>query len=141
MRPVTSTETINAAMNSETENCSNCGTKTAYTVAILGAFLIVAGLVWAMRHYTQVPPLNANRAAERAKAFAEMRAAESDAINNVGWIDQSKGVVRLRVEDAVKMVEQTWGKDPAAARKDLIARVEKATAVPPPAPAKPSQFE
>jgi hypothetical protein len=113
----------------------------AYVVAIIGAFLIVAGLVWAMRHYTQVPPLNANRAAERSKAFGELRAAETEAIHNVAWIDQGKGIVRLRVEDAVKMVEQSWGKDPVAARKDLIARVEKATAVPPPAAAKPSQFE
>jgi uncharacterized protein YdaU (DUF1376 family) len=128
-------------MNSETEDCCNCGVKTAYAAAILGAFLIVAALVWAMRHYTQVQPLNANRAAERAKAFAEMRAAETDAVNNVAWIDQGKGVVRLRVEDAVKIVEQQWGKDPVAARKDLIARVEKATAVPPAAPAQPSQFE
>lgn len=128
-------------MNSETKDCCNCGTKTAYTIAILGAFLIVAALVWAMRHYTQVQPLNANRAAERAKAFAEMRAAETDAVNNVAWIDQGKGIVRLRVEDAVKIVEQQWGKDPVAARKDLIARVEKATAVPPAAPAQPSQFE
>jgi hypothetical protein len=128
-------------MNSETEDCCNCGAKTAYAAAILGAFLIVAALVWAMRHYTQVQPLNANRAAERAKAFAEMRAAETDAVNNIAWIDQGKGVVRLRVEDAVKIVEQQWGKDPVAARKDLIARVEKATAVPPAAPAQPSQFE
>lgn len=128
-------------MNSENKDCCKCGAATAYTVAILGAFLIVAALVWAMRHYTKVEPLNANRAAERAKAFAEMRAAETDAINNVAWIDQGKGIVRLRVEDAVKIVEQQWGKDPAAGRKDLIARVEKATAVPPAAPAQPSQFE
>ncbi len=128
-------------MNSETKDCCHCGTKTAYTVAILGAFLIVAGLVWAMRQYLPAPALNATRAAERAKAFAEMRAAEAEAVNNVGWIDQGKGIVRLRVEDAVKIVEQQWGKDPAAARKDLIARVEKATAVPPAAPAQPSQFE
>jgi hypothetical protein len=128
-------------MNSQTTDCSNCKGRAAYAVAIIGAFLIVAGLVWAMRHYMQAPALNANRAAERSKAYAEMRAAETEAIHNVGWIDQGKGIVRLRVEDAVKMVEQSWGKDPAAARKDLIARVEKATAVPPPAAAKPSQFE
>ena len=128
-------------MNSETTNCRNCKGKAAYAIAIIGAFLIVAALVWAMRHYIQAPALNANRAAERAKAFAEMRAAETEAINNTGWMDQSKGIVRLRIADAVKMVEQKWGSDPAAARADLIARVEKATYVPPPAPAKPSEFE
>jgi uncharacterized protein YdaU (DUF1376 family) len=128
-------------MNSQTTDCSSCKGRAAYAIAIIGAFLIVAALVWAMRHYTEVQPLNANRAAERAKALVELRAAETEAVNSVGWVDQSKGIVRLRVEDAVKLVEQTWGKDPAAARKDLIARVEKATAVPPPAAAKPSQFE
>ncbi|MBC8096241.1 MAG: hypothetical protein H7Y43_10540 [Akkermansiaceae bacterium] len=128
-------------MNSETTDCSSCGSKTAYATAIFGAFLIVAGLVWAMRHYTQVQPVNANRAAERSKAFTEMRAAETEALNNVGWIDPGKGIVRLRVQDAMKLVEQQWGKDPAAARKEMIARVEKANAVPPAAPVQPSQFE
>lgn len=128
-------------MNSDTKDCSNCSGRAASIIAILGAFLIIAGLVWAMRHYTRVPDLNANRAAERAKALAELRAAEADAIHNVGWVDPTKGVVRLRVEDAMKIVEQQWGQNPAAARKDLIARVEKATAVPPPEPAKPSEFE
>jgi hypothetical protein len=108
---------------------------------VLGAFLIVAALVLIMRHYTRVPDVNAGRAAERAKALAELRAAEANATQTVGWIDQGKGIVRLRVEDAVKLVEQSWGTDPVAARKDLIARVEKATAQPPAAPAQPSEFE
>lgn len=128
-------------MNSSNTDCCNCKGKAAYAIAIIGAFLIIAGLVAAMRHYTRIEPLNANRAAERSKAFTEMRAAETEALNNTGWIDQNKGIVRLRVADAMKIVEQQWGRNPVAARKDLISRVEKATAVPPPAPAKPSEFE
>ncbi|HET7625722.1 MAG TPA: hypothetical protein VFM25_10710 [Verrucomicrobiae bacterium] len=126
-------------MNSETNNTNYVGA-TAYVIAIIGAFAIVAGLVWAMLHYTQAPPLNADRAAERAKAFTEMRAAETEALTHVGWIDQSKGVVRLPIEDAMKLMESEW-RNPAVGRSNLIARVEKATAVPPPAPAKPSPFE
>ena len=61
-------------------------------------------------------------------------------MNNVGWVDQAKGVVRLPIADAVKLAEQQW-QNPAKARADLIARVEKATALPPKAPEKPSQFE
>ena len=113
----------------------------AFAIAILGAFLIMAALVWAMRHYTQAPPLNANRAAERAKALAELRAAEADALHTTAWLDQSKGIVRLRIEDAMKLVEEEWGSDPAAARSNLIARVETATAPPPKAPEKPNPFE
>jgi hypothetical protein len=125
-------------MNSQTTESKGAIT---YVIAIVGAFLIVAGLVWAMRHYTQIEPLNAKRAAERAQGLAELRAAEANALHNVGWIDQNKGVVRLRIEDAVEIVKQKWSEDPVAARKDLIARVEKATAVPPAAPAQPSEFE
>ena len=108
----------------------------AYSIAILGALLIVGLLVLTMLHFTQPPPLNANRAAERAKALTELRAAEIDALNNYGWVDQSKGIVRLKVEDAMKIVQRDWSSNPTAARSNLIARVEKATAVvaPPPSP-------
>jgi uncharacterized protein YdaU (DUF1376 family) len=112
-----------------------------YGTATLGTFLIVGLLVWAMQHYTRPAPLNANRAAERAQALAELRAAEAESLHTTAWLDQGKGIVRLRIEDAMKLALDEWGRDPAAARSDLIARVEKATAVPPPAPAKPSQFE
>jgi hypothetical protein len=111
-------------------------TALAYAIAVLGAFLIVALLVWAMHHYTQPPALNANRAAERAKALAELHAAENDALNNLGWVDQSKGIVRLQIKDAMQIVQRDWSSNPTAARSNLIARVEKATAVvaPPPSP-------
>jgi len=113
-------------------------TGLAYTLAILGSFLIVAALVWAMHKYTEPAPLGANRAAERARALAEMRAAETDALNNVGWADQAKGIVRLRIEDAMKLVERSW-QNPPAARSNLLERVAKAYP-PPPKPA-PSPFE
>ena len=114
---------------------------SAYFAALVGSLLIVGGLVWAMRHYTKPPPLGEDRAAIRAKALAELRAAETDALNTTAWIDPAKGLVRLRIQDAMALVEQQWGQNPAAARSNLIARVEKATAVPPKEPAKPSAFE
>jgi len=116
-------------------------TALAYIIGILGSFLIVAGLVWAMLHYTQPAPLGEDRAVVRAKALADLRAAETEALNNAAWLDQPKGIVRLRIEDAMRMVEQEWGRNPSAARSNLISRVEKATALPPKAPEKPSQFE
>jgi uncharacterized protein YdaU (DUF1376 family) len=112
----------------------------AWLAGIFGCFLIVAALVLAMQHYTQPAPLGEDRAATRAKALAELRAAEAEALTSVAWIDQGKGIVRLRVDDAMTLVEREW-RNPAAARSNLIARVEKATAVPPKAPEKPSQFE
>jgi uncharacterized protein YdaU (DUF1376 family) len=110
----------------------------AYAVGILGAFLIVAALVAVMQRYSIPAPIDEGRAAARAKALVELRAAESEALRSPAWIDQAKGVARLRIEDAMKLVERDWAKNPGAARSNLIARVVKATFVPPP---KPSEFE
>jgi hypothetical protein len=113
----------------------------AYAAAVIGCFLIIAALVWAMRGYLQPAPLGEDRARVRAKALADLRAQEHEALTTTGWVDKGKGVVRLRINDAVRIVEREWSRDPAAARSNLIARVEKATAAPPKAPEKPSEFE
>jgi hypothetical protein len=115
-------------------------TGLAYAIGILGCFLIVAALVWAMRHYTQPLPLAQERVAVRKKALAEVRAAEADQLNNYGFVDQAKGVVRLPIAEAMNLTLREW-QNPPAARSNLIARVEKATAAPPKAPEKPNPFE
>jgi hypothetical protein len=115
-------------------------TSSAYVIGILGCFLIVAALVWAMLHYTQPPPLGEDRVAVRKKALAELRAAEAEELNTYGWVDQGKGVVRLPIAEAMKITLRDW-QNPAAARSNLVARVEKATAAPPKAPEKPNPFE
>lgn len=124
-------------MNSET-NKPRAG--LAFGIAIVGAFLIVAVLVLAMRHYTTPPSLGKERAETRARALAELRAAENDALHQVGWVDPTKDLVRLRIEDAMQIVEREW-RNPAAARSNLLARVAKANVAPPKAPEKPSPFE
>jgi hypothetical protein len=141
MRRIAAAPIEKPRMNPETNNNSCCGTRTAYAAAILGAFLIVALLVRLTRDYTAAPPLNANRAEERAKALAEIRNVEEDVLHTTAWLDQPKGVVRLRVDDAIKLAEREW-QNPAAARSNLIARVDKANPPPaPPPPPKPSVFE
>ncbi|MEI8042309.1 MAG: hypothetical protein WCL11_12940 [Verrucomicrobiota bacterium] len=112
----------------------------AYVAGILGCFLIVAALVLAMRFYTQPAPLGEERAAVRRKALAELRTAEADELTTYAWLDQAKGVVRLPIAEAMKL-SLLESQNPAAARSNLIARVEKATAVAPKAPAAPSPFE
>jgi len=113
----------------------------AYVAAVLGAFLVVAALVGIMRHYSQAPQVDAKRVAERAKALAELRAADAERLNNTAWIDRSKGIVRLRIDDALEIVERDWGADPVAARSNLIVRVGKATAAPAAATNAPSPYE
>jgi hypothetical protein len=128
-------------MNSDNKKCCNCAGKLAYAVAVIGAILIVAFIDHEIKKYTQAPPLEANRAEERSKALAEIHNAEGDALNNTGWIDPAKGVVRLRVEDSIQLMEREW-QNPAEGRAKLLDRVAKANpAPPPPPPAKPSQFE
>ena len=111
----------------------------AYLVGILGALLIVAALAWAIHSYTTPEPLGKKRAEERAAALVQMRGEDMES-NTVAWLNQSNGLVRLRIEDAMNFVEREW-RNPAAARSNLIARVEKANAAPPKPPEKPSPFE
>ena len=115
-------------------------TGLAYLFGILGSLLIVAALVWAMQRYSKPPPLGEDRVALRKKALADLCAAEATELESYGWVDQAKGIVRLPIAEAMKLALREW-ENPAAARSNLVARVEKATAVPPPAPAKPSAFE
>ena len=130
---------MNSASEHNATSAPEPSARWPYVVTVLGAFLIVGFLVWVMHEYTQPAPLGQNRAAERAKALTELRAYESDQLNNVGWVDPARGIVRLPIADAMKIVEQQWGKNPAAARSNLISRVEAANP-PPPKPA-PSVFE
>jgi len=100
----------------------------------------MAALVWAMNHYTRPAPLGTDRALERRKNLAELRAAEADAINHYAWQDQVRGIVRLRVERGIELTLKEW-QNPTVARSNLLARLDKATAPLPKAPEKPSAFE
>lgn len=124
-------------MNASDTDHNFSGRNYSVTVAVVLACLVFVGLVWKMRQYAPVEPLGAERGAERAKALHEIRAAEADALSNVGWVDQTKGLVRLPIAEAMKLTEREW-QNPAKARADLLARLEKANAKP---PEKPSEFE
>ena len=113
---------------------------TAAALGFIIACFIFAALILGMKHAAHPPAVDADAAATRAKALAELRAAESNALVNPGWIDRNRGLVRLPISVALQIIENEW-QDPAAARSNLIARVGKATAPAPPAPAKPNPFE
>jgi hypothetical protein len=118
--------------STEGKSC-DCGARCAYIAAVLGAFLIVAALVWITYRYTRPEPLGEDRAEVRRKALAELRAANEEILHNPGyvWQDPAKGVVRLPIDRAMELSLKLW-QNPAAARSNLITRVEKATAVAPP---------
>lgn len=132
-------------MNHEPDSSSccseSCRTRCVYFLAVLGALLIVLVLDRAMIRYTAPAASKAPaRAKERAEKLAEVRKDAAEALNSFGWQDKTKGLVRLPVDRAMELTLQRY-KDPAAARANLNDRVEKASALPPKAPEKPSQFE
>jgi hypothetical protein len=125
-------------MNNNTD-CKKCK-GGVYAIAILGTFLIVGWLVALMIKYTKPAPIGQERAEERRKAAVQLEADNTQALNNYAWQDQGKAIVRLPVERALQLTLEE-SKNPAAARSNLLARLEKATAAPPKAPAQPSPYE
>jgi len=112
--------------SSETDKCCY-GRNTPIIVAVVAACLIFGALVWVTKKYTTPAPLGAERAAERAKARAELTALETDALNTVGYVDPIRGIVRLPIAEAMKLAEKQW-QDPAKGRAELLKRFEKTTA-------------
>src|SRR5436189_5764812 len=86
----------------------------AYLVGIVGALVIVGIVALVVYKYLQPEPLGKNRAQERATALAEVQHADEDALQNVGWVDQGKGLVRLPIQAAMNLVEREWQNPPAA---------------------------
>jgi hypothetical protein len=125
-------------MNGPTESRTGLG---IYFLATLGAFLVVGALAWFLYARTRPVTLNQARIEERLKYLHEINTTSVDALNNFGWQDQSKGLVRLSVGAAMDLVVREW-KNPAVGRSNLLARVDKANPPPPPPePPKPTPFE
>jgi len=106
---------------------------------LIASLLFAVFVLW-VKHTASVPAIDADRATLRAKDLAEIQATEAQDLNHAGWIDQSRGVVRLPIALAMKIAAQEW-QNPAEARMNLIAREEKAAAPAPAAPATPNAFE
>jgi hypothetical protein len=112
----------------------------AWGLGILGTFLLMVVLVGALYRYALPEPIAAARARERYQFLADQKAAEAKAVTEYAWQDQAKGIVRLPIPRAIELTLLEW-QNPAAARTNLIARVEKATVVAPPPPAAPNPYE
>ena len=104
--------------------------KCIYVVAILATFLLMAFLVRQMVKVTSPAPMGADRAAARAKDNGDIRAAGAAAAQSWGYVDQPRGVVRMPIEEAMKLTIQGY-QQPAGFRADVLARSEKASAPPP----------
>jgi hypothetical protein len=121
-------------------NLERTNRASAAAIGFLIVSMIFIALAAALKFSQQVPAIDADRATERSKALAEIRATEEKALSAAAVIDAQRGIVRLPIEDAMKLAAQKW-QNPSAARADLNARAEKASAELPKAPEKPSAFE
>jgi hypothetical protein len=104
--------------------------KLATFLAGLGAFLVVALLVFAMKYYTRPIPLNAGRAEERRKALAEVREASAKTLNTAEVVDPGKGFIRVRIDTAMEVTVKEY-QNPASFRTNLVARADKLAQPPP----------
>jgi hypothetical protein len=118
----------------------NSNRASGAAVVFVIAIVLFVALTLVVKLAVKVPAIDADRAAERSQALAEIRATEEKSLTTAGWADQSRGIVRLPIATAMQQAAQA-GQNPAAARADLISRAEKAAAPAPVAPAKPSAFE
>jgi Flp pilus assembly protein TadB len=111
-----------------------------FVVAALGALLIVGALVWIVVRATRPPDVTAARAEERRKALVQTREEETKVLNNYDRVGAGPGFVRMKVEDAMKLTIKDY-QNPDAARKELIARADKAGTPPPQAAPPPNPYE
>ena len=99
------------------------GAATGFVIAIV--LFVAVGVIAKLA--ISAPAIDADRAAERSKALAEISAAEEKALTTAKVIDAAHGTVGLPIDTAIQLAAQKWP-NAAAARADLAARVEKATA-------------
>ena len=107
------------------------GAAVGYVIAIV--LFAVAGVVAKLS--IPAPAIDADPAAARYKALADMQAVEDKSLYTAQVIDSQRGIVRLPIDTATDIAAKNWS-SAAAARADLAARVEKSTVA-----VKPVSFE
>ena len=94
-------------------------------VGFIIACVIFFALAVIVKLSVHVPAVDADRSAFISNAFFEIRTNEAASLSAAGWIDRPRGIVRLPIDDAMKLV---GGQTAASIRADLVARQAKADA-------------
>jgi hypothetical protein len=108
-------------------NLEKINRATAAVLAFIFAVVLFVALAVGVKLLISAPPIDADPAAARSQALAEINAAEDKALSTLAFTDKQHGIVQLPIEVAMKIASEKWS-TPAAARADLEARVAKATA-------------
>ena len=121
----------------ENKNTPEVNHTSGAAVAFIAGALIFLVLIVIVKLTLKVPAIDANRATFISNNLYQIRTNEEASLNNPGWVDKDRGVVRLPIDRAIQLTEFYW-QDPAAGRNELIERAKKAAAL---APKKANPFE
>jgi len=124
----------------ENQNLTTINRASGAAMGFVIAAFIFAALIVIVKLSVRVPAIDADRDATIASALFEIHTNEMASLENAGWIDRQRGIVRLPIATALNLAASEW-QNPAQARADLISRVKKANAPLPKQPAKPNLFE
>jgi hypothetical protein len=119
------------------QNAPDVNRTSGAAIGFTIASVIFVVLVVIVKLSVTVPPIDAARDAAISQALYQIHTNEFTSLNNPGWVDKPRGIVRLPIETAMQLAAQEW-QNPAQARADLIARAKKSTA---PAPKVANPFE
>jgi hypothetical protein len=106
--------------------------KITWLIGTLAAFAIFVVIgAYSARMTRDYPDYDQERAAQRYVMLAQVRHDEKALISSVAWVDQTKGIVRIPIEEAMAREIDTLKSQPVAMGAEIPAAV-------PPAPAKPA---
>jgi DNA polymerase III subunit gamma/tau len=102
--------------------------------ASISVVILIVGGVLARR--PRIEDVDAARAAQRIEAREKLDQADRDALTTASWVDKEKGLVRLPVADAIKLVAQDL-----ATKKPAPSQVKVDAPLPMPPPFDPNSKE
>ncbi len=106
-------------------NHENVNRASGAAIGFIIAFVIFVALIAIAKFSISVPAIDAERDATISKSLAEIRHTESIALENPGWVDQQRGIVRLPIETAMQIIASQSAE---SARANLIWRENQASA-------------
>lgn len=109
-----------------------------FVIFITAALLAIPW--WTHRHKYDAQPAGFERAEERAAALENVKTNGAAILQSYDWRNKDQQIVRIPIERAKELTVQEW-QDPAAARKEMLARAAKAFAPPPKQPEKANPYE
>lgn len=89
------------------------------TLAAFGLFVVIG--IYSKRMARDYPDYDQERAAQRYATLAQVRHDEQALISTADWVDPSKGVIRIPIEEAMTKEIDTLKTQPAAMGAEIPA--------------------